>query len=116
MSIIDSDMPMEIIDLSEEQLSKVMVAEIVKGRPYSCPALKPSKGKEVVHSENKEEFSFDISKADRIFDHLLKDQQIKLPDGYKIPSPEELKNRSYYKWHNSFNHNTINCVMFRNAI
>ena len=51
-----------------------MVAKIVKGKPYSCFALKPSKEKEVVHSENKKEFSFDIFKTDQIFYHLLEDQ------------------------------------------
>ena len=116
MSIIDSDMSTEIIDFSNEQLFEVMAAEIVKGRPYSCPELKPSEGKEMVHSENKEEFSFEISKVDQIFNHLLKDQQIKLPNGHKIPSLEELKNRRYCKWHNPFSHAKINCVVFKNAI
>ena len=64
MSIIDNDMQVEITGLLDKQLSKVMVAEIVKWRPYSCLALKPSKGKEVICLENKEEFSFNISKAD----------------------------------------------------
>ena len=116
MLIIDSDMPIEIIDFLKEQVSEVMVAEIVKGKPYSCPALKPSKGKEVVCLENKEEFSFDISKANQIFDYLLKDQQIKLSHGHRILSLEQLKNKRYCKWHNSFSHATINCVVFRNAI
>ena len=63
----------EITNLTNELLSEVMVVEIVKGRLYSCLTLKPLKGKEVVPLENKEEFSFDISKANQIFDHLLKD-------------------------------------------
>ena len=74
-----------------------MAVEILKGRPYLCPTLKSSKGKEVVCLENKEEFSFDISKVKQIFDHLLKDQYIKLLDGHKIPSPKELKNMRYCK-------------------
>ena len=64
MSIIDNDKPVKITNLSNERLSEVMAAKIVKGRPYSCQTLKLSKGKEVICSKNKEEFSFDISKAD----------------------------------------------------
>lgn len=59
----------------------IMAAEIVKGNTYSCLALKPAKGKETDESDNKTEYSFNISKADHIFDHLLKDKQIRLLDG-----------------------------------
>ena len=41
---------------------------------YTCPALRPLKGKEVARLENKNEYMFDISKADQIFNYLLKDQ------------------------------------------
>lgn len=37
-------------------------------------------------------------------------------DGHKIPPPEELKNNKYYKWQNSFNHATSNCIVIRKAI
>ena len=38
-----------------------------------------------------EKFAFDITKADRIFDFLLQDEQIKLSPNHVIPSTEELK-------------------------
>ena len=88
----------------------------MKGRPYSCPTLRPLKGKEVAKSRNREKHLFDIFRVDQIFNHLLKDLQIKLLDGYKIPSPKELKNKKYCKSHHSFNHPMVNCVVFRNAI
>ena len=59
---------------------------------------------------------FNIFKANQIFDHLLKDQQIKLPNGHKIPLSEELKNKKYCKWHLSYNHAIVYYVVFRNAI
>ena len=52
----------------------------------------------MVCSKNKGEFSFDISKANHIFYHLLKDQHIKLLDGHNIPSPKELKNKRHCKY------------------
>ena len=73
---------------------EILAAEIVHGKPYTCPALKPSKGKEV-------------AKADQIFNYLLKDKQIKLPDGHRMPAAEEFKQKRYCKWHNSYTHATV---------
>ena len=116
VSIINSDGLTKIINFSNGQSSKVMAAKILISRPYSCLVLRLSKRKEVARSKSKEEYLFDISKVDQIFNHLLKDQHIKILDRYKIPSPEKLKNKKYCKWHHSFNHTTINYVVFRNAI
>ena len=41
-----------------------MLAEILRGKPYSFPALKPLKGKEMKKLESKEKYLFDIFKAD----------------------------------------------------
>ena len=100
----------------DEQNPKVVTAKILKGRPYTYPALRPLKGKEIAKLESKEEYLFDISKVDQIFDHLIKDQQIKLPEGHKIPFSKELNNKKYYKWHHSYSHATVNCVVFENVI
>jgi hypothetical protein len=54
-------------------------------------------------------FDFDISKVEQIFDLLLKEKQLKLPEGCKFPIAQELQGRSYYKWHHSFTHNTSDC-------
>lgn len=81
-----------------------MAAEIIKGKMYSCLDLKSSKGKEEDKSNNKTEYSFDFSKEDQIFNYLLKDKQIRLVDSHKIPPPEELKGKKYWKWHSSYNH------------
>ena len=39
-----------------------MAAKFIHGKPYTCLALTPSKGKEVAQPEN-ESYLFDISKA-----------------------------------------------------
>jgi hypothetical protein len=60
--------------------------------------------------------SFDITKADKIFDYLLEKGQIKLTGSHKIPSAEELKKRRYCKYHNSSTHTTNDCKVFRELI
>ena len=59
---------------------------------------------------------FDISKADQIFDCLVKDKQIKLPEGHKILLADEIKAKKYCKWHHSWIHTTNNCTVFKNSI
>ena len=71
-----------------------MVAGLLRGKPYTCQALRPVKSKEV---ESLEEYVFDISRADQIFDALLKDEQLKLSNGDNIPLGNELKGKNYCK-------------------
>ncbi|XP_050218815.1 uncharacterized protein LOC126669396 [Mercurialis annua] len=54
--------------------------------------------------------------ADDIFDALLKDGHISLSECHVIPSSEELVGKDYCKFHNSWRHNTNNCVVFRNVV
>jgi hypothetical protein len=81
---------------------EVAVAEWTRGaNPVSYKWVKqhgPAKG-----------FDFDVSKVEQIFDLLLKEKQLKLPEGYKFPTAQELQGRSYCKWHHSFTHNTSDC-------
>jgi hypothetical protein len=87
-------------DSGEEQ--EVAVAEWARGaNPVSCKWVTqqgPAKG-----------FDFDESKVDQIFDLLLREKQLKLPEGHKFPTAQELQGRSYCKWHHSFTHTTNNC-------
>jgi len=64
---------------------------------------------------NKEpkKFGFNITKADKIFDLLLSEGQIKLKPYHKIPIDQELKNIKYCKWHNVTSHDTNECKVFR---
>ena len=62
---------------------------IKKGPPYVCLSLKPIKGKEKIN--NAKSYSFDITKAEQIFDVLFKEKQIILAEGKKMPSINELK-------------------------
>lgn len=65
---------------------------------------------------NEEIFDFDINKANRIFDLLLQEKQIVLPQNHMNPSVEELKRRKYCKWHNTGSHHTNERKVFRQQI
>ena len=54
-------------------------------------------------------FDFDVAKAEQIFDLLLKEKQLKLPENHKLPTTQELQGRLYCKWHHSFTHTTNEC-------
>lgn len=100
--------------------SEVAVAKIINKKPYVLlPAVRnPNTQVQMPQLTNKPPrvYTFDISKAEAIFDKLLADKLIKLPLGHKIPSPEEMKGKEYCKYHNLWNHTTNNCVILRNDI
>jgi hypothetical protein len=81
---------------------EVAVAEWIRGaNPVSCKWVKqqgPAKG-----------FDFDESKVDRIFDLLLREKQLKLLEGHKFPTAQELQGRPYCKRHHLFTHTTNDC-------
>jgi hypothetical protein len=75
-------------------------------KPVLCPWVKA----------NTEKYSFDINKVYQIFDFLLRKKQIQLSPNHNIPSADELKNKKYYKCHNSNSHSTNECKVFRQQI
>ncbi|KAI5343513.1 hypothetical protein L3X38_011389 [Prunus dulcis] len=108
---------------SEER--EIAVAEMAKLKhPISCKALtKPLKDQKPPPftrgfvpnnpTQNKV-YSFDLTKVDALFDDMLLHKAIETP--HRLPKPEELKGRQYCKWHNSWNHSTNSCVVFRDVI
>ena len=61
-------------------------------------------------------FDFDVTKAEQIFDLLLKEKQLKLPENHKLPTAQELQGRLYCKWLHSFTHSTGECKELRRQI
>ncbi len=93
-------------DGDDDDDSEIAAAEWVRSKKViPCQWVKSS-GKE-------ERYDFDITKADKIFDLLLREKQIQL---HTIPSAEELGKRRYCKWHNSGYHSTNDCKVFRQQI
>ncbi|CAL9029559.1 unnamed protein product [Prunus brigantina] len=113
----------------EEESAEVNLAEIVAKGPYVCKASsKASKDQRPTTAQMSKfsgtsqkavvtkSYTFDISKAEQIFDQLLKEKIIKLSNYHDIPSANELRNKTYCKFHNVWSHTTINCLVFRNAV
>ena len=77
---------------------EIDAAELIGKEHHTCEALVK---KEVVlknHFRKKDapkKYSFDVSKANEIFDQLMKEGLIKLPTGVTLPSYEELKGKTY---------------------
>ncbi|KAM1980459.1 hypothetical protein ACFX15_037071 [Malus domestica] len=108
---------------TEDECVSVDAAEIVIDKPYVCKALTQVDSKEVKTRSATEGalkpskvYTFDITKADAIFDQLLSVRIIKLRPGHNIPKAEELKGKIYCKYHNSSKHTTNNCVVFRDNV
>jgi hypothetical protein len=97
----------DVEDSGEEQ--EVVVVEWIRGaNPVSCKWVKqqgPTKG-----------FDFDASKVEQIFDLLLREKQLNLPEGHKFPTAQELQGRPYCKWHHLFTHTTNDCKELRRQI
>jgi len=97
----------EVVSSDSDEEPVIGLAEWVKNKkPMSCP---------FGHKEP-EKFAFDITKADKIFDFLLQEGQIKLSPNHVIPSAEELKKMKYCKWHNATSHSTNECKVFRQQL
>jgi hypothetical protein len=62
--------------------------------------------------KNKENYDFDVTKADKLYDFLLKKGQIKLPANHVMLPPEQLKNKKLCKYHNATSHTTNDCRIF----
>jgi hypothetical protein len=88
---------------SEDEDNMIGLTEWVKGKKtVFCPFGK----------KEPEKFGFDITKADKIFDLLLQQGQIKLSQFHTIPSVEELKMMKYCKCHNATSHDTNDYKIF----
>jgi hypothetical protein len=46
----------------------------------------------------------------------LREKQLKLPEGHKFPTAQELQGTPYCKWHHSFTHTTNDCKELRRQI
>ncbi|KAK1698862.1 hypothetical protein QYE76_015559 [Lolium multiflorum] len=44
------------------------------------------------------------------------EKQLKLPEGHKIPTVQELNGKPYCKWHNTFTHATNDCRVWRQQV
>ncbi|CAL9017940.1 unnamed protein product [Prunus brigantina] len=112
-------------DAEDSEEREIAVAEMAKLKhPISCKALTkpprdqkppPFTGGFVPNKPTQNRvYSFDLTKVDALFDEMLLQKAIETP--HRMPKPEELKGRQYCRWHNSWNHSTNSCVVFRDVI
>jgi hypothetical protein len=83
-----------------------------KSKPFVCSSLKPTS--KIWQDEIC--ITFDVTKCDTIFDYLLHENQIKLPNNHVIPSLEQLKKHAYCKRHNSYSHAINDCNVSRRQV
>ncbi|KAM2227910.1 hypothetical protein ACFXTI_014670 [Malus domestica] len=98
--------------LHEEKISKAPS----RGTIYKNPTEVKTRSVPEETMKTSKVCTFDITKANAIFDQLLSAKIIKLRFGHTIPKADELKGKIYCKYHNSNKHTTNNCVVFRDNI
>ncbi|KAF7137985.1 hypothetical protein RHSIM_Rhsim07G0114600 [Rhododendron simsii] len=103
---------------------KIDVAQVIGKAPIICDTLtKAEKPVNMFSSHpnrrnqaNFRQYSFDLSKANQLFDELINQKFLTVSPGLVIHPEKDRKGKDYRKWHNSFRYNTNNCVTFRNCI
>ena len=82
--------------------------------------LRPSDGRNPIEKQNDKYtpkiYTFDVTKCDEIFDLLVADDQVTVPNGLKIPPLEKRKKKGFCKYHNFLGHKTSHCVLFKDLV
>ncbi|XP_050876862.1 uncharacterized protein LOC127080590 [Lathyrus oleraceus] len=84
------DSSLEVPDFDDTEIDP---AELAQRPPYACKVLAPSNGRNPVEPEKNDKFpkktyTFDVTKCDEICDLLVKDGQMIVPPGAKLPPLE----------------------------
>jgi len=76
--------------------------------------LKPSNGNNPEEPKNdnfvSKTYTFDVTKCDEIFDPLVKEGVMIMPNGLKLPPLEQRGKRGYRKFHGNFGHDTSSWI------
>jgi hypothetical protein len=79
-------------------------------------------GKKAINDEsmlvkqNKGTYDFDITKADKLFELLVKEGRIRLPEGHSMLRPDGVKGKRYCGLHDRESHSINDCRVFRMRI
>jgi hypothetical protein len=99
-------------DNSDDESTNICTVELVwptKAKSLPCSSLQS-----VQKNQQEVKFTFNISKCDKIFDELVKSDNIK--EIHTLPPLDELKRCAYCKWHNFFSHATNDSNVFHRQI
>lgn len=58
-------------------------------------------------------YDFDVTKEDKLFDFLVKEGRIKLPEGHSMLRPDGVKDKKYCGFHDRNSHSINECRVFR---
>jgi hypothetical protein len=61
-------------------------------------------------------YDFDVTKADKLFEFLVKEGRIKLPEGHSMLRPDGVKEKRYCGFHDRNSHPINDCRVFRMRI
>jgi hypothetical protein len=61
-------------------------------------------------------YDFDVTKADKLFEFLVREGQIKLPEGHSMLQPDGVKEKRYCGFHDRNSHSIKDCRVFRMRI
>jgi hypothetical protein len=61
-------------------------------------------------------YDFDVTKADKLFEFLVKEGRIKLPDGHSMLQPDGVTEKRYCGFHDRNSHSINECRVFRMRI
>jgi hypothetical protein len=61
-------------------------------------------------------YDFDVTKADKLFEFLVKEGRIKLPEGHSMLWPDGVKEKRYCCFHDRNSHSINDCRVFRMRI
>jgi hypothetical protein len=61
-------------------------------------------------------YDFDVTKADMLFEFLVKEGRIKLPEGHSMLRPDGVKEKRYCGFHDRNSHSINDCRVFRMRI
>ena len=103
----------------QEVNQEVAVADLSTTGTFTChilveKALDLWKKAQIVGTQV--QYTFEVAKTKEIFDFLVEEKLITFPQDHQIPSKDELRGKTYYKYHNSWNHTTNACWGFKNVI
>jgi hypothetical protein len=61
-------------------------------------------------------YDFDVTKADKLFEFLVKEGRIKLPEEHSMLRPDVVKEKRYCGFHDRNSHSINDCRVFRMRI
>jgi len=80
----------------------------------------PSDGRNPVETQNDKytpkTYMFDVTKCDEIFDLLVADGQVVIPNDLKVSPLKQRKKKGFCKYHKFLGHKTSHCVLFRDLV